>query len=82
MLGWVLLPHGYKVNQTHGVSLREGALGYWLVEHVLKRLNVAKRMVCGFVVSVANPNDVRSAGLHKLSPTYRAYMLKNRINRD
>ena len=22
-------PHGYKVNQTHGVSLREGALGYW-----------------------------------------------------
>ena len=21
-------PHGYKVNQTHGVSLREGALGY------------------------------------------------------
>ncbi len=23
-------PHGYKVNQTHGVSLREGALGRWL----------------------------------------------------
>ena len=22
-------PHGYKVNQTHRVCLREGALGYW-----------------------------------------------------
>jgi hypothetical protein len=22
-------PHGYKVNQTHEMSLTEGALGYW-----------------------------------------------------
>ena len=28
-------PHGYKVNQTHGGSLREGALGYWSAEHLL-----------------------------------------------
>ena len=24
-------PHGYKVNQAYEVSLREGALGHWLV---------------------------------------------------
>jgi hypothetical protein len=29
-------PHGYKVNQTQEVSLRESALGYWLSGHMHK----------------------------------------------
>ncbi len=27
-------PHGYKVNQPHEVSLREGALGHWLARQL------------------------------------------------
>ena len=42
-------PHGYKVNQTHGVSLREGALGYWSAGHALEcfcPVAVAKCAIC------------------------------------
>ena len=36
------------MNQTHKMSLREGALGHWVVGHVLKRLNVEEMGVFWF----------------------------------
>jgi hypothetical protein len=35
-------PHGYKVNQAHEVSLREGALGHLLAEHHPKDVALVK----------------------------------------
>ena len=37
------------MNQTHKMSLREGALGHWVVGHVLKRLNVEEMGISGAI---------------------------------
>ena len=52
-------PHGYKVNQTHAMCLREGVLGHWPAGHAFERSNQDKSVLFNLNAhnTAANANE-------------------------
>ena len=65
---------GYKMNQTHKMSLRGGGLGHWLVGHVFRCLSVARINFCRALIAqrIAPNERLSCGGLRKLIRPTRA----------